>query len=202
MKGKDEWRLHNDEGAQELGGETTNSSRGKKTSIFHRRCNKKAKDERESKGHQRAARTKDGKQELAAIFYQDKIWKMSPNFIVAWAPRGQIQLIAHLSGLRSGARTCFIYHSDSGPDGRCSCSSSQWRSRRRTSSVFTEAAALAKRISVCITHSSTIPHVVVFFWRSFIRNWGDPVIQLVSDVRPVSHSTLAEHDRKERLSAN
>lgn len=55
----------------------------KKTSIFHRRCNKKTKDERERKGQQRALRTKDEKQELEAIFYEDKIWKMSPNFIVA-----------------------------------------------------------------------------------------------------------------------
>lgn len=76
--------MHNDEGAQELGRTTTNSSGGEKTSIFHRRCNKnQRKDERESKGQQRAARTKDEKQELAAIFYEDKIWKMSSNFIVA-----------------------------------------------------------------------------------------------------------------------
>lgn len=76
--------MHNDEGAQELSRTTTNSSKGKKTLIFHRRCNKiRKKDERESKGQERAARTKDGKQELAAIFYEDKICKMGPNFIVA-----------------------------------------------------------------------------------------------------------------------
>lgn len=68
---------------RELSRKSTNLREGKNFSISQAMHQNPKKDKRESKGQRRAGRTKDGKQELAAIFYDDKMWKMSPNFIVA-----------------------------------------------------------------------------------------------------------------------
>lgn len=186
-----EWRERmNEEGATGVRWEDNNF----KTLIFHRRCNKTEREMKEKVKGRELGEQRMGSRSWQRSSPKIRYGRWAP--ISSWPERREDRSSWLRMSLLCGAALAHVLFATLVVAGRSVLVAHGWR----TFLVLIKATALAKRVSVCITYSTTASYVVVVFlplWICFLRDGSDPVIQFVSDVTPVSHSALAERDRKE-----